>query len=752
MIQLSEEFQQGLVSVCVPVYNAEKTLQECLESLIGQTYHQMEIILIDDGSTDGSPEICRRYAKRDRRIRFIRQKNAGVGAARNAGIKASRGEFLAFADADDWVSKDMFRKLTQDAVSSRSQLVFCNFAMVKENRQTRRDQFRGMKEQDPQIKMKLLSGILSPSERNIMGSSCTVLISRELLMKHGIRFSETIRMSEDMLFVLQCVDAAERISVNREFLYFYRDNPGSVTRNYIQNMWPDMMAVLEWSRKNLSAKYGRTCVDEGIRASAANALILAAANTCKKGTPLGLFRRIRYCRELKRLPIVREALHSAWKKRSSFRRNVRPQILCVKLNADWLLILYHSIKHRTLLNGSVEKKSADSFGKTAALYFHDSSKNHGCEAIIRSTAQMLTDFSFILFSGHPEDDRSYGIDRILRVRAAGKPFCQYDPARLPAGILMKILGDAGLKCAKVYGNLLRNPDFKIAISIGGDNYCYPRYRYPLILRALNHRLNQKGVQTVLWGCSIEPKLLEDPEILRDLNRYSLITARESITYRALLNAKICKNTKLCPDPAFLLQGRKHPLPPGFDETHMIGINVSPLILEYESSKGITLRNYLSLIRFILASTDFQIALIPHVVEADLKVMENLYEPFRDTGRVILVEDHNCMELKGCIARCRMMLCARTHASIAAYSSCVPTLVVGYSVKSAGIAKDIFGTDEHYVIPAQSLRKSSDLVHAFKWLMNKENSIRARLQSVMPDYCARALDASKEVEKLAGERN
>ena len=126
-----------------------------------------------------------------------------------------------------------------------------------------------------------------------------------------------------------------------------------------------------------------------------------------------------------------------------------------------------------------------------------------------------------------------------------------------------------------------------------------------------------------------------------------------------------------------------------------------------------------------------VALIPHVVWShndDRKPLGHLYNLFKDSGRVCMIEDHNCEELKGYISRCRFMVTARTHASIAAYSTCVPTLVVGYSVKARGIAKDLFGTDKNYVIPVQSLKEEKDLLEAFKWLQNNEASVRNHLNA------------------------
>ena len=117
---------------------------------------------------------------------------------------------------------------------------------------------------------------------------------------------------------------------------------------------------------------------------------------------------------------------------------------------------------------------------------------------------------------------------------------------------------------------------------------------------------------------------------------------------------------------------------------------------------------------------------------------------------MLLDDYNCMELKGFISKCRLFIGARTHATIAAYSTCVPTLVIGYSVKAKGIAKDIFGTYKNYVLPVQSLKNKDDLINGFDWLKNNEDSIRQHLKNFMPSYREQALCGKKEIDILVGE--
>lgn len=195
------------------------------------------------------------------------------------------------------------------------------------------------------------------------------------------------------------------------------------------------------------------------------------------------------------------------------------------------------------------------------------------------------------------------------------------------------------------------------------------------------------------------------KLKEDIASYDLIIARESISFNLL--KKYNSNTYLIPDPAFQLERKEPDLPDLFKENNTVGINISPLIMKCETIRGITKTNYEELIEYIIKNTDMNIALIPHVVEKnndDREVLKLLFKKYKKTKRICMIEDCNCMELKGYIEKCRFFIGARTHATIAAYSSCVPTLVVGYSVKAKGIAKDIFGEYENYVLSVQGLKR------------------------------------------------
>lgn len=379
------------------------------------------------------------------------------------------------------------------------------------------------------------------------------------------------------------------------------------------------------------------------------------------------------------------------------------------------------------------------------LYYNGGSDNHGCEAIVRATHKVLG-AEMTLYSSALQSDLRYGLQEIVTLKEDNSaPLHRRSINYLFYALHHKLTGSDYLYTRfthDAFFSAIRRGD--VCLSVGGDNYCYGGQEK---LAHYNEILHKQGAKTVLWGCSVEPELVKDPAIAKDLSRYDLITARESLSYDALKTVN--PNTVLVADPAFVLERRDLPLPDGWIEGKMVGINASPLILE-SGDGALVMEAYRNLIRRILDTTDFHVVLVPHVVTmpiGDYQPLQRLLADFSDTRRVILLEDHNCMELKGFIARCRFFIGARTHATIAAYSTCVPTLVLGYSVKSRGIARDLFGSEKHYVIPVQGMNDPNALAAGFDWLLDHEQDVRNHLETIMPAYCARSLAAVDYVRRL-----
>lgn len=375
------------------------------------------------------------------------------------------------------------------------------------------------------------------------------------------------------------------------------------------------------------------------------------------------------------------------------------------------------------------------------LYAHGGSKNHGCEAIVRSTKLLLTMADHItLLSYNPDEDLYYKLDNLVDIYREINPVKKNNIDFICAYIEQKLFKNYHRMDALQHKEAIEklDDDYDYALFIGGDNYCYSdvkNYAY------INQYVRNKVKKTVLWGCSVEPELCKDKTIKKDIEKYSFILARESISYKAL--KEINSNTYLLPDPAFFLPKEEVDIPEGFIPNETIGINLSPLIFKYGNEYNI-LNSFKKLIDYILFNSKDQVALIPHVVwhhNNDQKVLYTLYEKYKDNDRVLLINDHNCMQQKFIISQCKRFVGARTHSTIAAYSTCVPTLVVGYSVKAKGIAKDLFGNIDNYVLPVQNIADSDQLTEKYKWLVEHEEEIKSKL-----------LQKSLEMKELENEYN
>lgn len=386
--------------------------------------------------------------------------------------------------------------------------------------------------------------------------------------------------------------------------------------------------------------------------------------------------------------------------------------------------------------------------RSILLYNHGGCENRGCEAIVRSTSELFAGEARVrLASAQPDYDRGVGLDAIERI--VPDRISPYSVRRLVNSVGFR-LGmprehEVARRHAPVIGVGKRS---NVCLSVGGDTYCYGPQEH---LRVINGRLKRAGKALVLWGCSVEPDSLTG-EQLSDLSQYDLIVARESVTLSALREKGL--PARLWCDPAFFLRREDVPLPQGWREGATVGINVSPLILSRAKDSGAAMEAFARLIEHILRSGEDSVALIPHVTWAhdnDMDALRELKARFARESRVLLVPGTlNAMQYKGLIARLRALVTARTHASIAGYSTGVPTLVIGYSVKARGIARDLFGAEEGHLIPVQELTGAGELIAAYDALRGREKEERALLMARLPEYMSGKDEIVREVMAL-GER-
>ena len=187
-----------MISIIVPIYNVEKYLSKCIDSILAQTYNDIEVILVDDGSPDNCPMICDEYAQKDNRVIVIHQKNAGVSAARNAGLKAAHGEYIGFVDPDDWISSSMYQEMITALERENADLAICGYDYYDENGAV--DTARRYKEKaDEIITQKEFMSRLSDMPPTVRQGTCNKLFRAELLS--DISFKKHMHSAEDVLFL-----------------------------------------------------------------------------------------------------------------------------------------------------------------------------------------------------------------------------------------------------------------------------------------------------------------------------------------------------------------------------------------------------------------------------------------------------------------------------------------------------------------------------------------------------------------------
>lgn len=206
-----------MISVIIPVYNTAPYLRQCVDSLLNQTYKDIEVFLIDDGSTDSSGKICDEYAGEDDRVTVIHQSNQGVSAARNAALKYIKGEWVSFIDSDDWTETTMFEKLIKLAVKTKADIVACDLFDEKKSYAKYRNYWNVVEKQTELV--------FEDQDRLLYGFAYSPVLWNKLLktdLLHDIQFSTKCRYGEDSLFLSDAAIRAKRISCLGEPLYHYR--------------------------------------------------------------------------------------------------------------------------------------------------------------------------------------------------------------------------------------------------------------------------------------------------------------------------------------------------------------------------------------------------------------------------------------------------------------------------------------------------------------------------------------------------
>lgn len=228
------------LSIIVPIYNVEEYLDECIKLLRKQTLEDIEIILVNDGSSDNSLSICNMHASKDNRIKVIDKNNEGVSIARNKGIEVATSEYIAFMDPDDKVALDMYEKLYTSLVKNKCDIILCNYKKIdKYGEEVIYLPFEEgiyKKESIEYILMNMI-GNISLEQQPIMGSVWRGIYKKSLINKYNIRFPENIRPMQDLIFITNYLSKCNTMYIDKNPYYYYCVRANSGVTGYKKDVW-----------------------------------------------------------------------------------------------------------------------------------------------------------------------------------------------------------------------------------------------------------------------------------------------------------------------------------------------------------------------------------------------------------------------------------------------------------------------------------------------------------------------------------
>lgn len=225
------------ISIIVPVYNVEKYLQKCVDSILAQSFRDYELILVDDGATDASPSICDDYAEKDQRVKVIHKQNGGLSDARTAGINVASAPFLGFIDSDDYIAPDMYEQLYFDMIDGQADLAICGIYDIYENKDPKQlPEVRKVLTPEQTLKMILDAKLISVHAVN-------KLYRREIFSK--IRYPVNV-ITEDAAVIIPILQACKKVVINTKQQYYYVHHVGTISSRSFSDR--DLDTINVWER------------------------------------------------------------------------------------------------------------------------------------------------------------------------------------------------------------------------------------------------------------------------------------------------------------------------------------------------------------------------------------------------------------------------------------------------------------------------------------------------------------------------
>ena len=234
------------LSVIVPVYNTELYLRQCVDSILQQSYQDIEVILVDDCSSDTSGHICDEFAQRDNRVKVIHKENGGAISAKKKGVQKASGEYVTFVDSDDWIEQDMYEYLVTEIRKNHVDIITSGFCMAEYETY---DFFDEDVYDRKQIETQIFPSLVYNTKEwhgGIIGSACNKVYRKNLISDILVKMDESLKQWEDTTYVYFPFFIANRIQITKKAFYHYRENVNSVTRKYDESVWEKCKKSFEY--------------------------------------------------------------------------------------------------------------------------------------------------------------------------------------------------------------------------------------------------------------------------------------------------------------------------------------------------------------------------------------------------------------------------------------------------------------------------------------------------------------------------
>ncbi len=337
-----------LVSIIVPIYNAEKYIARCLDNLLLQTIGNFEIIAVNDGSQDNSLAILLDYAKKNKYIRVINQKNMGPSSARNKGILKAKGEYIGFVDVDDWIHENMYKEMFETAKRTKAELVMCNFMEEHEGGSNiynslpwKDGTILGKEEIDNSLIPHLIGLPYEYAPHNIIhGAVWRCLYKTEILKENNITFPEDLTFTEDLIFNLYFLKHIQSVAVCGKYFYHYVINKSSITQRYMPSMLASNLCAFSHLKQILGHKGFAEEYHEYIKWRWRLVAINCIVNVVRPGNEKGFFGKLA---DIEKIINVAE-INRAFTRESISRMPFLKKVLysCIRLKIKVPILIYYS--------------------------------------------------------------------------------------------------------------------------------------------------------------------------------------------------------------------------------------------------------------------------------------------------------------------------------------------------------------------------------------------------------------------------